>query len=164
MKWIIQTAKTRLSEDPYRRLAESWLLALSLLAIHPFSNGNGRFSRLLFNALCSAGARYSIPLAVFFLLKNGKSLYNELIKRILDGQQVVLDPYFESCINHCVQFCRAAQRIQTEDKRTPLDFQTLSNEDLLNMARNQLHNIYGANNRSELNRLAKIEPLIYGGI
>ncbi|MEX2499547.1 MAG: Fic family protein [Wenzhouxiangellaceae bacterium] len=164
MKWIEQITKTKLSEDPYKRLAESWLLALSLLAVHPFSNGNGRLSRILFNALCNTGTHYPVPLSVFFLLRNGKSLYNVLIKRILDGERVALGAHFESCVNHCVAFCRAAQRIQTEGKRDRTYFQRISIGDWLDQARNQLTKIYNDNDRNELARLTRLEPFVYGGI
>lgn len=163
-RWLKQVSRLKLSPNFDERLVQSWLISLWLLAIHPFSNGNGRISRILLNALASHGQRFIVPFSIFFLLRNGRSLYSLLMPKICLGKPVDIESYFSSALKDMIIACERIDQKNLNElvKTTSLDVVEPSGK-FFKILRTHCDACFDEKRQPYSRHLHLIEPIIYGG-
>jgi len=76
--WLKRARTSTYPEEKREKFFHHFLLSLGLLISHPFCDGNGRLSRVMLNTAAYTPSKKAFPWSVFFLLRNGKYLYNVL--------------------------------------------------------------------------------------
>ena len=77
--WLKRARCTPPPEDTAQRFFFALLFSIGLLCAHPFQDGNGRASRIALNTIASAAGPRVFPWSIFFLLRPGNQLYNQLL-------------------------------------------------------------------------------------
>lgn len=101
--WLKFARRSNTPDNRKERLAFSFLISIGLLCAHPFQDGNGRLSRIIINTTPSTSECRPFPWSIFFLLRRGSYLYNDLLFVSNSMFDQSIKDYFGEMVNESIQ-------------------------------------------------------------